>query len=172
MDRPILFSTPMIQAILDGRKSMTRRVVKPPKWSEAIHAGVDFPCPHGIPGDRLWVREAWAYATDFGNATDYIFYKASYINGGPYDDVKRWRPSIFMPRSASRITLEITDVKVERLQEITNNDALYEGTPDLRTPENNWDMRRCFQSLWDSINGKTYPWTMNPFVWVIEFKRI
>lgn len=80
------------------------------------------------------------------------------------------KPSIHMPRWASRITLEITGVKVERLQEISNEDALSEGTPDLRTIENNWDMRRCFQSLWQDINGADL-WAANPWVWVIEFKR-
>ena len=76
-----------------------------------------------------------------------------------------------MPRIASRITLEITGVRVERLQDITANEALAEGTPDLRTIENGWDMKRCFQELWQSINGAD-SWASNPWVWVIEFKKV
>ena len=81
------------------------------------------------------------------------------------------KPSIHMPRWASRITLEITGIRVERLQDITNNDALDEGTPDLRTIENRWDMRRCFQELWEQINGAG-SWSENPWVWVIGFKKV
>jgi hypothetical protein len=85
----------------------------------------------------------------------------------------KWRPSIFMPRWASRITLEVVDVRVERVQEIGNVDALKEGTPDLRTKENGWDMRDCFRSLWNTINQKRgYGWEKNPWVFVICFKRI
>jgi len=85
--------------------------------------------------------------------------------------VTTWKPSIHMPRAVSRITLRITDVRVERLQDISNNDADAEGTSDLRTIENGWDMSRCYQELWEAINGAG-SWEANPWVWVLEFEVI
>jgi hypothetical protein len=122
-------------------------------------------CPFGQPGDLLWVRETW------GEIIGGIVYKASDLPDNVVDNL-RWKPSLFMPKSACRLWLRIKDIRVERLQDITNNDALAEGTPDLRTKENNYNMRDCFRILWDSINKKTYPWESNPWVWVVEFEPV
>jgi len=138
-----------------------------------------FSCQYGQPGDRLWVRETWAARPEQDNLPPSecddtgIWWRASLsaVPAGYEACHGKWRPSIHMPRWASRITLEITGVRVERLQDITNNDALEEGTPDLRTIENGWDMRRCFQELWEQINGAG-SWSKNPWVWVIEFKKV
>jgi hypothetical protein len=177
-ERPILMSTPMVKAILDGRKTMTRRVMKLHSLSGKLYLRIKqvFPtgwryipidnkiikhCPHGIPGDRLWVRE-----TFYAESKDTIYYKASWTG---YEDAPNsgWKPSIFMPRWASRITLEITNVRVERLQEITEENAKAEGTVnEFFASDRYW-----FKDLWDSINGKKYPWSSNPWCWVIEFKR-
>lgn len=154
-------------------------------------------CPYGQPGNRLWVRENLLWESYASRGVNYVQYEADkkecvaerpedwipagrqYSHNDSHDNLPPGGinyytgkvPSIFMPRWASRITLEITGVRVERLQDISNEDALAEGTPDLRTIENNWDMRRCFQSLWESINGAD-SWAANPWVWVIEFKRL
>ena len=187
-ERPILFSAPMVRAILDGSKTQTRRGAILPsdvqfhngsaytmRWDEGEghHWRRDFPCPYGQPGDRLWVRETWGlHDTEpkDGPTNARIYYRE---RDGHHHCMRhqKWRPSIFMPRWASRITLEITGIRVERLQDITNNDALAEGTPDLRTKENNWDMVRCYQELWEQINGAG-SWALNPWVWVVEFKRL
>lgn len=211
-ERPILFSAPMVRAILEGRKTQTRRVVKPQPvviGSKAEWAGprpkakrnsgafahwartgekpsldyIAWSCKYGQPGDRLWVRETWAdlRGMGFGNdpRTDKPFivsYRADVKPGSDGDRARidygvKWKPSIHMPRWASRITLEITGIRVERLQDISNSDALDEGTPDIRTIKNNWDMVRCYQELWEKINGAG-SWDVNPWVWVIEFKNI
>ena len=171
-ERPILFSGEMVRAILDGRKTQTRRVVKP----QPPPLGGFVKNPYGQPGDRLWVRETWAL-------DDKYYYRA---DGAVGDRCGKWKPSIHMPRAASRITLEITGVRVERLQEITISDIYAEGAitdewlewrddvsgvgmPAGSRIENERDV---WEKLWDSINGKTYPWKSNPWVWVIEFKRI
>ncbi len=147
-ERGILFSAPMVRAIMDGNKNMTRRVAK------LNYSG-------SIPGDRLWVRETFQVVPP-----NTIFYKADKQNTA----TKGWIPSIFMPRWASRITLEITNIRVERLQEITEEDARAEGCgfsgPGSSTPR--WN----FQQVWGSINGKKHPWESNPFIWVISFKRM
>jgi hypothetical protein len=192
-ERPIIFSGEMVKAILDGRKTMTRRVVKPQpsgvnvdkleykdtpglKMTSARGGIIDFPenCPYGIPGDRLWVRETWWKDILFGR----VYYRADYHDG----EFKAWKPSIHMPRKYSRITLEITNVRVERLQEITSADAIKEGcSVDRFTPgeyKSPWyDLTQPiainnFSSLWDSLNGKKYPWSSNPWVWCLTFKRI
>lgn len=209
-EKPILFSGPMVRAILDDRKGQTRRVVKPQPTERDLSAGTRdgiFPfihkqgtadwfingplrigpwkCPYGHPGDRLWVRETWHGAVD-GDEPNYgIIYKASWPHG-PGDAFKRddragryfigstdgkWRPSIFMPRWASRIDLEITDIRVERVNEITPDDAFREGF-ELHDSDPITGDVCLFSSLWDSINGKKYPWESNPHVWVISFKRI
>lgn len=179
-ERPILFSGPMVKAILEGRKTMTRRVVKPQPIDVVKNKGLEnswcavrlngaFPavCPYGQVGDRLWVRETW-YVEN--NDDYYPYYKASEEHPEIFP---KWRPSIFMPRWASRITLEITGVRVEKLQEITEEDAMKEGV--------NWQdtaglarftAKKLFMTLWDSINGKKYPWASNPWVWVIAFKKL
>jgi hypothetical protein len=228
-ERPILFSGPMVRAILDGRKTQTRRPIVFPteRWGFTddyraetavefrnkgdmwqafsyctAHPGVLAPecpelrCQYGQPGDRLWVRETWnaraVHEVDCGvyesgytyaNITTMkplnccIEYDADLSDEGP------WRPSIHMPRWASRITLEITGVRVERVQDITTADAVAEGCsgwvldggyigdceiqPDGQTPASE------YRELWDSINAQRgYGWTVNPWVWAIEFKRV
>ena len=188
--RPILFSTEMVQAILDGLKTMTRRIVQTEKFGWNCHEmkferictydnpkpnlqafftdNSEFPllgvkCPYGEPGDQLWVRET--FTTDLFSRT---VYRAT---DGEVDGVGRkftWTSSRFMPRAASRITLKITNIKVERLQDITEDDAEKEGSNlDLATGT----FRYGFASLWESINGKK-SWDKNPWVWVIEFEPI
>ena len=190
-ERPILFSGPMVRAILEGRKTQTRRIVKgvefiggrgdendPSAWGypypdrEGYADLTDgIPCPYGKPGDRLWVRETWqdwcpiwqgawcgCGSKEMAQNTHRPAYAAT-----PDERCHpaKWRPSIHMPRWASRITLEVVSVRVERLQEISNDDAIDEGT-------NGVDF---FHDLWQSINGPG-SWDANPWVWVVEFKRI
>lgn len=228
-ERPILFSAPMVRALLDGTKTQTRRVVKPwqcpgqatgsdewiavaqkhPRWgfvvtgtSEAACAdnlAASGCCPYGKPGDRLWVRETWqgplfgdmdayrAEPDDF-NKPEFCEYAA---DGGPapefmtMDDdlVCRWRPSIHMPRWASRILLEIVSVRVERLNAISEADAQAEGCPcyvcsrpmDGKAEDDCHCFHRKagvsdYRHLWESINGPG-SWDKNPWVWVVEFRR-
>jgi hypothetical protein len=202
-ERPILFSGPMVPPVLDDTKTNTRRVVRalpdlgePEQWCHMLDKVNNIVgdyrryCPYGIPGDRLWVREAWnvgvrvmdgRHATQGMRILDRIpkhkpeecrvLFKADYTGDG-WGQAK-WRPSIHMPRWASRILLEVVAVRVERLQEIDNQGALAEGAPDVRTVENNWDMRDCFRALWDGLNEKRgFGWAVNPWVWVVEFRRI
>lgn len=133
----------------------------------------DLLCPYGVPGDRLWVRET--FTLDFLGPRNKVVYRADEPNANC-----RWKPSIFMRRNASRITLEITDVRVERVQSITEEDAIKEGISKLLTGGFPWPPgRHCtvpldhattaYQLLWDSINGKG-SWAKNPWVWVITFK--
>ena len=206
MERPILFSTAMVRAILEGRKTQTRRVVKSiydidslataqewnlgradermvpyEKWGKKRGCGLfkstdgtifAQPCPYGAPGDLLWVRETFVlnYSDDIP-----IAFRADWHDGlkGIVEPPK-WKPSIFMPKKYARIWLEITDVRVERVQNITESDAENEGM-DGHCPEDRmtWDTpREQFTKLWDSINGKKYPWSGNPWVWVVEFQQI
>lgn len=188
-ERPILFSGEMVRAILDGRKTQTRRIVKavgPDNWlkgasNHVVHA-LDH-CPYGQPGDRLWVRETWSTCPMYDKqkpsemGPEYfgtIRYKASGERSG------KLRPSIFMPRWASRITLEIKDVRVERLNSISEEDAKAEGAPDYQEginapPPEDGDYQWCyaasFRNLWQSINGAE-SWQANSWVWVIEFSRV
>jgi hypothetical protein len=193
-ERPILFSGDMVQAILDGRKTQTRRVIKPQPEIITTHdysikllqikgkgpwfeGDPNRTCPYGVVGDRLWVREMWCTEHRLDDikpskigeaATVPIWYRAT-------DDLNsvslipgKWRPSIFMPRWASRILLEITDVRVERLQKISEADAVAEGA-------GYWgcDTVEVFRDLWDSINAKRgYSWSSNPWCWCISFKKI
>lgn len=165
--RPILFSTPMVQAILDGRKTQTRRIVKPqPPYDE--HEVIT--CPYGHAGDVLWVRETWQPSSSVA----YVHFKADCRDGDPG---KGWKPSIHMPKDACRLFLLITSVRLERLQSITRQDAAAEGVcieneaerfPGYqihRWPEEN------FQTLWENINGEQ-SWRDNPWVWVIEFQKM
>lgn len=175
--KPILFSTEMVKAILDGRKTMTRRVFKSRTARYCI-------------GDELWVRETWCERNAYmyeDNTSGYL-YKADNFDEM---DVK-WRPSIFMPKEASRIFLKITDVRVEHLQDITNADAKSEGAEfwnlasDCKKEsefvteyfgeychEEKRDYRKGFQILWDSINKKRgYSWDTNPIVLVYSFERM
>jgi hypothetical protein len=236
-ERPILFSGPMVKAILEGKKTQTRRVVKLDKYSgwevrpnsegicilDGRGASTWLECPYGKPGDQLWVRETWAiadiYDKDSGNQGQMpfelnhgtrgisIWYRAGGEKAYKFATRGRWRPSIFMPRAASRITLEVTDIRVEQLQDITEEDAIAEGIEPLYSKENIqttvglesyrfgepvpwtnylWHGRPggtegyssadnavdSYRSLWDSINGKKCPWSSNPWVWVVEFRRV
>lgn len=161
-ERPILFSAPMVRAILDGTKTQTRRVVKhrhlafiggkgqendPSAWG--FGAGVQnesyrLVCPYGIPGDRLWVKETW-HPGGPENNHDGVIYRATDPGWDDSGSGLRWRPSVFMPRWASRITLEISSVRVERLQDITEEDARAEGAES---------------------------WQANPWDWVVGFHRV
>lgn len=160
-EHPIIFSTEMVRAILDGRKTMTRRVINHPERYEHIRE-CDFCCPYGQVGDKLWVRESFLIKHDYKTPKGFPYYKTNFCD----DKITKWKPSIFMPRWASRITLEITGIRVERLQEISEQDAKDEGI--CFYDDNAVDV---FRELWDSINAKRgYSWESNPFVWVIEFK--
>ena len=194
-ERPILFSGPMVRAILEGRKTQTRRVVKPqPAHIAGIGTVLNIDtitgkaCPYGKPGDRLWVRETWdGVRLDGGGAL--VSYRAD--GDKPVTDDGRWHPSIHMPRWASRITLEVVSVRVERLNECSIQDALAEGV--LTDDEWPTDPRDGYRSLWESINGPSirkrlrdgtvqmhspkrhvadYSWDANPWVWVVEFRRV
>ena len=207
MERPILFSGPMVRAILDGKKSMTRRIVRhrngigflggageegdpalwgytfddPAPWGYTFdgpsHYGyavlargfsereqngrVSIPSPYGEAGDTLWVRETWR-----SSASDptYIIHAAD-LSDYEREEKGPWRPGIFMPRWASRLTLRVTSVRVERLQDITEADATAEGVvaPHLLD---------AFSALWDGINGDRACWASNPWVWVVSFERV
>lgn len=222
-ERPILFSAPMVRAILDGTKTQTRRVVKPKYISDRIEivewrqqnglwfglngyrTVVSMACPYGQPGDRLWVRETWADLTKthghrwerFNSETrlyergvnPFVWYRAD----GDQPDIgngelnpEKWKPSIHMPRWASRIKLEVTGVRVERLQSICEEDAIAEGVEKTIIGDG-WrrycadkELEACglvpcstaagsYSYLWDSINGDG-SFMANPWVWVVEFK--
>jgi hypothetical protein len=189
-ERPILFSAPMIRAFLAGTKTQTRRALRgfcPPstpefdsetgrlEWLNRDEVVCGMPCPYGQPGDRLWVREAWARTKVFPGS-DMVVYRESDNRtdyGGP------WKPGIHMFRRDSRITLEITDIRVERLQDISEADALSEGI--VKLPDDGFglpagehyhaaDPRISYWSLWDAINGQGAT-EVNPWVWVASFKR-
>lgn len=249
-ERPILFSGSMVRALLDGRKTQTRRVVKPQpapnvphdggtRWVFDPTKGLHVPCgtvghltvgektglrcPYGKPGDRLWVRETWAYngqaSRNFGpenkRREGYVTYAADgakithFFQEGPplpappqvlpdrregEDDLdckmrrnsymeryfRRFRTSIHMPRWASRLALEVTEVRVQRVQEISEADAQAEGLEQARDDPERWLPGRCaypswaFRILWDSINGKRpgCSWVQNPWVWAVSFKAL
>ncbi len=256
-EKPILFSGEMVRAILAGKKTQTRRVMKTPPerveessdWWESVPAGAtlsgvgmsatyEFPgsrparwfhfdsltngyiehmrpavgkrptkrraiksamwqrqrhdvkarwsesevcglCPYGLPGNRLWVRETWTpipeakpsgYFTDPKWKDRVAFYAAD--NDRPMWAGDKWRPSIFMPRAASRITLEVVSIRVERVQSISEADAEAEGVDYIPSAPAALTHRTSFARLWDKINGKRAPWESNPWVWCITFKRI
>lgn len=220
---PILFSTPMVQAILEGRKTTTRRIIKPQpttyecdgkqmfhysdkktfiqqKLSEISEPFLGMGDLKYKIGDVLWVRETFGFGTrpcTINGWRDGIEYRADekYIddieglplydlpNGMEFKDKKGWKPSLFMPKEAARIWLEITDIKVERLQDISDKDSLREGIPnvvDKITGFCGYDYMnggynlmttpyKSFRSLWRKINGEE-SWNENPFVWCISFK--
>jgi hypothetical protein len=191
--RPILFSAPMVRALLDGSKTQTRRVVTPTPVIDVRYAGgayiptgkhgdlaIDAPhislaSPYGQPGDRLWVRETWCHQWDdfTGYQEDKFFYRASTPDVQHVDGAEKspWKPSIHMPRAASRITLEITGVRVERLQDISEADAVAEGVKNsLHLPGGRF-ARENYEHLWWTINGDG-SWEANPWVWVIEFRKV
>lgn len=166
--KPILFSGQMVRAILDGIKTQTRRIVTDESLitlhADGTPAKAQPKCKYGKPGDTLWVKETFAIHPCSGD----LFFRA---DGDPHGAMSgwKWKPSIFMPRKASRITLEIESVRVERLRNIENAplDIAAEGMPkDSRMGDIQW-----YRDLWQSINGIS-SWSENPFVWVITFKRI
>lgn len=169
-ERPILFSGEMVRAILEGRKTQTRRVMKPQPDTE-FPCVYDRECLYGIPGDRLWVREAFSiYDHPEGPV---CFYKADH----PQDEYLKWRPSIHMPRWVSKILLEITDIRVERLKDISEEDAKAEGVvigvEEFKVTGTDRPYKLAYSLLWDLINAKRgFGWDVNPWVWVIEFKRV
>ena len=181
-ERPILFSGEMVRAILEGRKTQTRRVIKhQPDGMDPVYTK-DFKrdfgcrsCPYGVPSDRLWVRETHALDVPGCGEQGGVSYQADHDdNGGDGPTRIKWRPSIYMPRWASRVTLEITDVRTERVQDVTNANITAEGMPrsgdGFVSPET---PRIWFRNLWDSINEKPgRAWADNPWVWVIEFRRV
>ncbi|TQK10218.1 hypothetical protein [Herbaspirillum sp. SJZ107] len=187
-ERPILFTGPMVRAILDGSKTQTRRIAKEFAGRDDLDAILKrFPnqngCPHGQPGDRLWVRETFGHP--WHHAQPDYFYRATDAAVETHPDFGRWTPSIHMPRRASRILLEITGVRVERLQDISEADAWAEGIEAFdgaledmaifemarRTGRPFEDAATTYAALWESINGAG-SWDANPWVWVIEFKRV
>jgi len=188
-EKPILFSGPMVRAILDWRKTQTRRRLKPQPGTRhdgtPIHFGDEgtfLKCPYGQTGDRLWVKETFRFdGIDhrFGMAErrkDELSFRADMEADRSVNDCP-WRPSIFMPRWASRITLEITGVRVERLQEISEEDAKAEGCVQAFWPYERLQLGKArnykagYRKLWESINGPG-SWDANPWVWVIEFRRV
>ncbi len=209
-ERPILFSAPMVRAIIAGDKTQTRRILKPQPPSDVgeIQSGFFHPTkidrsgneypgerafgaystdgrwgvksPYGGPGARLWLRETWAPVSTFDPSPETgALYRADPIYDGMASFEWRWRPSIHMPRWASRITLEVTGVRVERVQEISEVDAYREGVvipshhafTSNRNPELRNEARTEFQALWHEINGPG-SWERNDWVWVVEFKRV
>lgn len=177
-ERPILMSAPMVRAILDGRKTQTRRIVTG-RWlpivDECLRVNgkwvfdtVDYELttPYGRPGDSLWVKETWQEIPDDGGT---IVYRATDPDWETTDEWK-WRPSIFMRREYSRITLENTGVRVERLQDISHRDALAEGV-DYNVSDPDGSPLCRYRKLWVSINGKG-SWAKNPLVWAISFRRL
>lgn len=194
-ERPVIFNGEMVRAILAGRKTQTRRVMKPQpepvpgqpgeywwpakafetmvKMSDFQRVGFEGAAadasPFGRIGDRLWVRET------FGDCGVRLVYRAD-TDDGASCQVTRWTPSIHMPRSACRLLLEISDVRVERLNDISEQDALAEGMDDGTSQAAiaaGWfeKPRRAFRRLWEQIYGQE-SWSSNPWVWVVEFKQV
>jgi hypothetical protein len=184
-ERPIIFSGEMVKAILEGRKTQTRRVIKPQpkgKYNMTLNSRAQFIewgnkayyplCPYGSVGDRLWVREVWREAYTKYIGSNGIIYKADKeksLGMAEYCAYK-WKSPIHMPRWASRITLEITDIRVERLQEISEVSAYKEGVN--YNPYTEGISVMLFQSLWNSLAKKGFKWEDDPWVWVLEFERI
>ena len=205
--RPILFSGPMVKAILAGSKTQTRRVAKPQPAPGAelkvIHKGSGLEelgnlkaailrCPYGQPGDRLWVRETFSTCYNGADSFDLIYsaddQRREHLIEGPEGNWFSRQidihgesacPSIHMPRWASRITLEVTDVRVQRVQEISEADARAEG-PKLFSLDHGDKYstpiethKSAFKFLWDSISApRGYGWDTNPWVWVVGFERV
>lgn len=179
-ERPIIFSGPMVRALLAGTKTQTRRVyrARPVDNIAAEHGPVwSLPSPYGAPGDRLWVRETMDYSAEHAN----FYYAADRRGVGEYvyarlvarDWKPRTVPSIHMPRWASRITLEVTEVRVQRVQDISEEDARAEGVlPAGANPSHYKPARDLFRTLWNDINEDRAPWASNPWVWALTFKRV
>lgn len=201
--KPVLFNIDMVRAILDGRKTVTRRLIKPQPskgkdcvgWCIDSTSGKEIGCagfgrygnieffrpPYQI-GDIIYVREAW-----FNNGSRYM-YRANYSESEKFycngkEIAMKWHPSIHMPKEAARIWLKVTDVRLEKLREVTEEQAAKEGAIDNRgfihSPDNEYDeihtAREHFEKIWDSTIQKQdlnqYGWDANPWVWVIEFER-
>lgn len=209
-ERPILFSAPMVRAILAGTKTQTRRALRkqfapdavvaevaattPEGWQMSGHSGLWWDdadaciddairCPYGQPGDRLWVRETfmhepadycWEASVSIPCRPASTVYRADFPESQPGEG---WTPSIHMPRSLSRITLEVTGIRVERLQDISEADAIAEGVDEWSrgalSPDGHrgLDPRDKFECLWSGINGRG-SWDANPWVWCVEFRRL
>ncbi len=203
-EKPILFNTEMVKAILDGRKTQTRRVVKPQPEYDIVQTNDSPPrffdgdfmdhvinnyvkCPYGQPGDELWVRETFTF--DIGemppidqngnpDLKEVIIYKATDHDPACYDG--KWIPSIFMPREKSRIQLKVKDIRVERVQDISEDDIKAEGLSmhlmDIcvvfsEKHNGTYGLREKWIELWNSINfDRGFGWTLNPWVWVVEFE--
>lgn len=181
-ERPILMTPGNAQKCHDGTKTQTRRIVKyspvlgePSEWCARISVPEftrimgDYRrfCPYGVPGDRLWVREPFHICNGAQRWKDgTVLYRGEHgvTVGGTYVDLAKWTPSIHMPRWASRITLEITEIRVQRLQAIIPDDARAEGCDDEICAKG------AFQELWESINGAG-SWAENPWVWCVSFKK-
>lgn len=215
-EHPIIFSGPMVRAILAGQKTVTRRLVKLPRWAEpgTLEEGTegvlavarvsgclaDVPCPYGAPGDDLWVRETWAsqgaqlvayqadgecgaWMGDGAGGRVWIFHgwvmqaerrETHNLPGRRWGLAARggrWRPSIHMPRWASRLDLEVVSVRAEQLHAIDDTEAVREGVLTLGVSATA-SPREVFAGLWDSINGERAPWRSNPWVWRVEFNRV
>ena len=226
-EKPILFSAPMVRAILASDKTQTRRNVirltgfgkitefdqsdtagydwhfrdSSMRWNDLRHSELLKSCPHGQVGDRLWVRETFVQGFDYDASTDRLrqyddqgnelpmkaWYRAtdsiSWSDDAGWETKVPWKPSIHMPRAASRILLEITGVRVERLQDISEQDAIAEGCRAVpgaqwqsfeearaRLPMHDHKAVDAFEALWEDLNGDG-SWAANPWVWVVEFKR-
>lgn len=214
-EHPILFNSDIVRAILAGRKTQTRKVIKPqpkkvfytpdrPDWGWHTHqkGGTRLFCPYGVVGDKLWVRETFVIEStreyhsylNIQEPTDKPFkriddedgeyfhiphYRATepephITDGGEdgFDDTTEWRPSIFMPKWACRLWLEITNIRVERVQDISEEDAIAEGVMRLTTYRTETPMIDMFRHLWNILNAKRgFEWDANPLVFVIEFRR-
>ena len=219
-ERPILFSGPMVRAILEGRKTQTRRPVKPqpPAYIDELYGGELrqrapyqlechesgcvlgygfeddngqlYQCPFGVPGDRLWVRETFGLGWRDGcggysalrptgeqyDRPDKVFFKADFPDDDEKNGKRCWRPSIHMPRWASRITLEVVSVRVERVRDISEEDAQAEGVewPAPWSGVGGVTHPTCidaFRELWESVYGAE-SWHSNQWVWVVEFNRV
>lgn len=188
-ERPILFCGDMVRAVLDGRKTETRRVIDldltgcleagmPTEKQVAEDSDGDYLpitsfCKHGQTGDRLYVKETWQPCHECGGSANYRADEQTHCSSCDKNLPGPWKPSIFMPRWACRILLEIVEVRVERVQEIDCIGALNEGVRDFRTKENDWDLRDCYRDLWDDLNKKRgFCWDKNPWVWVIQFRKV
>ena len=196
--KPILFNTEMVRAILEGRKTVTRRVVKfmqgkNPNWTGYVKDGLtlyngtnepcNIPAPYKV-NDILYVRETWSWYYTRSMKKQYIYRATNEnISGG-----QKWKPSLHMPKEAARIFLRVTDVRVERLKDITNEQILAEGVDkkqienylgQMPDPQDEWTRERYvfeWSYIWDKTIKKDqyhhYSWSANPYVWVIEFERI
>lgn len=212
-ERPILFNREMVRSVLSGIKTQTRRLINPqpispgqgayfdaynggPQWNWWAQDNKQYlsqiiRCPFGKPNDRLWVRETWMHIDDEGDKFDglgtQIYYRAEQSkNSLEYARTQSlaWHPSIHMPRWASRILLEVTGVHVERVQDITEENAKNEGVGLYfedgssgwgqydSTHPSDYSHRWGFKRIWDDLYSERNSWGLNPWVWVIEFKRI